>query len=166
MKPVRESLNNFLYGNKVITALRIIMGILFIYSGIFKAYDPLNFSRVIYLYDISPEILVPYGAIIFPIVEITIGLLLLLGYKIKSSSLIAVLLMIFWTTVISINVYRGNSFDCGCFELNKFGIKEEIGIPLIIRDIIFLIILYLILQAREHILSIDNLLEKKRLSQV
>ncbi|MBN2403671.1 MAG: DoxX family membrane protein [Spirochaetes bacterium] len=157
---------NTLYGNSITTVLRIIMGSLFIYSGFFKAIDLESFGRAILMYDISPEILVPYAAVVFPFVELIIGLFLLFGYRIKGSSFLSVLLMVFWIIIISISIYRGKTFDCGCFELERFGIKEEIGFPLVFRDIVFLCFLLLVFYARKHNLSIDKLIEEKRLRNI
>jgi uncharacterized membrane protein YphA (DoxX/SURF4 family) len=155
--------NNTAYGNSITALLRIIMGLLFLYSGFFKAIDPENFAKAIILYDISPEVLVPYIAVVIPYIELIIGLLLLFGYKIKSSSFFSMILMLFWIIIISISIYRGKSFDCGCFELKQFGITEDIAFPIVFRDIVFLCILLLIFNARKHILSIDKLIERSRL---
>ncbi len=164
MSRIANSINSLIYGNSVTTILRIVMGLLFIYSGLFKAVNPDNFSKVIILYDVLPENLVPYAAIIFPYIELLTGLLLLTGYKIKASALIAMILMVFLITIISINIYRGKSFACGCFNLEELGIKEDIGIPLILRDIVFLIFQLLIFCARQHFFSIDRKIEQKNLT--
>ena len=166
MTVIKNFINNLFYGNSITTALRIIMGLLFIYSGFFKTIDLDNFGKVIVLYDVLPDILVPYAAIIFPFLELIIGILLLIGYKIKASSVVSIILMIIFITIISINVYRGKSFDCGCFELNQFGIKEEIGIPLILRDIFFTMILFLIAHAKRYVLSIDKKIEERHLAHL
>ncbi len=160
MSTIKNFINNTIYGNSTTTVLRIIMGLIFIYSGFFKAIDPDNFGKVIIMYDVSPEVLIPYAAIIFPFLEISIGVLLLIGYKIKASAFVSIILMIFWTIIISLNIYRGKSFDCGCFELSRFGINEEIGLPLVFRDVVFLGILLLIFYARQHILSLDKKIEE------
>jgi putative oxidoreductase len=166
MNRLQNITNNILYGNSITAVLRIIMGLLFIYSGFFKAIDLENFSRVISLYDIAHIILVPYVAIILPFLELALGILLLFGYKIKASSLISIALMIFWIIIISINIYWGKSFDCGCFETSRFGLKEEIGTPLVIRDIVFLLILFFIFQARQYVFSIDKKIEERTLDRL
>jgi putative oxidoreductase len=163
VKKISIFANNTAYGNIITSVLRIAMGLLFIYSGFSKVLDPENFGKVISLYDLSPEILVPYAAVIFSFIEMIIGLLLLFGFKIKASSFLSIILMIFWIIIISISIFRGKSFDCGCFELKQFGIAEEIGLPVVFRDIVFLCILLLVFYARKHILSIDKIIEGWRL---
>ena len=163
---LKNFISNTLYGNGLTTTLRIFMGILFTYSGFYKVLWPNTFAKIIIKYNVIPEIVVPYVAITLPFLEITLGILLIIGFRIKASSLILISLMLLFILSISINVIRGESFDCGCFELSKFGIKEEIGISLIIRDIIFLLIFILIFNARRHLLSLDYLIERGNLSHL
>ena len=142
------------------------MGALFIYSGIFKAMDPGNFAKVILRYNVIPDIIAPYAAIILPFIELILGFLVLIGLKVRPSSLVLMNFMIFFIIAITINVVRGESFDCGCFELSRFGIDEKIGISLIIRDIIFFLVLSLLFFARRHLLSLDYLIEKDDLNSL
>ena len=115
-------------------------------------------------YDVIPEITAPYAAIIFPFVELILGFFLLIGFRVRAASLVLIGLMLFFTIAISINVMRGESFDCGCFELSRFGIAEKISISLIIRDIIFLLIFILLFFAKRHIFSLGSIVEKEDLS--
>ncbi len=118
------------------------------------------------LYDIMPEILLPYASIIMPFIELSLGVLLLAGFHIKPAAVLSILLMLFFIIIISINIYRSKTFDCGCFELSRFGINEEIGFSVIIRDAIFIILLIFVMRGRKHLLSIDNMIEKRRLDRI
>lgn len=158
--------SSIMYGNTVTLVLRIFIGLLFIYSGFFKILNLENFGNIIIQYDIAPLILVPYAAVIMPFLEFILGILLLSGYRVKSASFISIVLMLFFIVIISINVVRGNVFDCGCFELDQFGIKEEIGIPLLVRDFIFSAILLILFYAKRHPFSIDSYIEKRDLENI
>ena len=50
------------------------------------------------------------------------------------------------------------------FEI--FGIKEEIGIPLLIRDLIIVLFIMLVFYAKRHLFSLEGLIEKKRLKDI
>lgn len=163
---IKTKITDILYGNALTAFLRIFMGLLFIYSGFFKILDPSAFAKTIDLYDIAPQSFSAYGAITVPAIELLLGIFLLIGFKIKPSSLLLILIMIFFTIAIAINAARGKSFDCGCFELGKFGLSENVSIGLIFRDIIFILILVLIFRARRNYLSVDNLIEKDDLESV
>jgi putative oxidoreductase len=131
-------MNNLLNIKNLIFIFRILLGILFLYSGTMKSLDPIAFDKIIKMYEILHLELIPYAAIFLPFIEIITGLFLIIGYKIKASSIILSIMMILFGIFIGINVYRGNYFECGCLELKKIGIgiDEDISIKLIFRNII------------------------------
>ncbi len=156
MSPYKEIIDNLLDGSIVTAILRIIMGLLFLYSGYFKMIDPQVFAPVISNYGILPELLIPYTAIILPVLELILGALLIIGYKVKASSFLSLILMIIFITAVTVNLIKGNNFNCGCFELGRFGISENISIGLIVRDLIFAAILALLLITKNSPFSIDS----------
>lgn len=166
IKILKKIIISIVYGNRLVALLRIIMGMLFLFSGIFKVIDLAAFGKVIIRYDIIPEITVPYIAVVLPFLELVVGLFLIFGFRIKSASLISIALITLFTVVIAINVIRGVSFDCGCFELSRFGINEDISVTLIIRDIVFLILLFIIFNAKKHYYSLDSIIEKHDLTNL
>jgi uncharacterized membrane protein YphA (DoxX/SURF4 family) len=166
MKGIKGIISNIKYGNRLVTAVRIFLGVLYIYSGFFKALDISGFAKIISLYDILPQALIPYTAIIIPFIELVTGLFLLIGLRIKASAFISILLLAVFTIAITINVVRGNTFNCGCFELERFGITEKVGVPLIIRDTVLLLLSILVCNAKRHFYSVDNFLEEDDLSNI
>ena len=156
MRELTVLAEDFIQGSRGTAVLRILMGLLFIYSGIFKAIDPENFSRAVQNYDVLPLLLVPYCAMIIPYVEMITGLLLSAGWKIRPASLILLCLMMIFTAAIAVNVLRGRSFDCGCFELKIFGIKETVSAWLVMRDLMIAAILLMFLSGKRYYYSIDG----------
>lgn len=163
---IRNKLNDLFYGNRLTAILRIIMGALFVYSAFYKVLEPNAFVRVIIRYNIIPEMVTPYVAIILPFIELILGFLLLIGLRVRASSLTLIFLMILFIFAITLNVIRGESFDCGCFEFTRFGFKETIGISIIIRDVIILLILLLLFNVKRHYLSLDSIIERENLSYI
>lgn len=101
---------------------RVIVGALFIISGLVKLNDPVGFSFKLQDY-FAPEVLdlgflVPYSlliAIVLVIIEVLLGISLLLGYM-KRFTLWALLLMIvFFTFLTFYSAYFNKVTDCGCF---------------------------------------------------
>ena len=101
---------------------RIIVGLLFIISGLVKLNDPIGFAFKLQDY-FAPEVLdlgflVPYAlmiAIFVVIFEVLVGVALLLGY-LKKFTLWALLLMIvFFTFLTFYSAYFNKVTDCGCF---------------------------------------------------
>jgi uncharacterized membrane protein YphA (DoxX/SURF4 family) len=158
-------LKRVLYGNYITAAIRIVMGSLLVFSGFFKVLDIESFGNVIAMYDLAPPWSIPYAAFTLPVLEIAIGMFIALGIRIQASSLIAAVLMVFFAVIIAISVARGQTFECGCFELNRLGIgiDERVSLSLVARDIVFAALYLLIMTAKNNMLSLERVLERLRL---
>ena len=168
MEKIKNRIHDLLYGNTVAAVIRIILGILFVYSGSIKLFDPVSFSNILLLYDILPQQMIHYVAIILPSVELLTGLCLIIGYKIKAASLIIASLLVVFSAAISISLLRGKNFDCGCFEFKKLGIaiEENISFLLIIRNIILFLISVIVFKVKRNMFSFENYIEKERIKNL
>ncbi|NHQ59849.1 DoxX family membrane protein [Chlorobium sp. BLA1] len=127
----------------LITALRLILGALFILSGGEKLLDLNYFALVIAEYQILPSLLIPAAALLLSLCELLCGTMLLLDLFSRFSSSVMLCMMAIFIAAMTYNVMRGLDHDCGCFEFLSqwYGLKEEIGIGPIVRDIFFFILL-------------------------
>lgn len=168
MKRIKNLLINISYGNRITTVIRIMTGFLLLFSGLFKAADIETFGRTIAQYKILPETVLVYPAMIIPFLELIIGSLLMIGYKIKAASFVSIVLMLMFTVFILINVIRGEKFNCGCFELGRLGIgiNETIGMHLVVRDLVFIILYWIVFNAKKHCFSLENYIETKKLKEI
>jgi uncharacterized membrane protein YphA (DoxX/SURF4 family) len=106
--------------NIVLNLSRILLGILFIYSGFVKGVDPLGtqFKIEDYFYAYHMEWAVPSALILSVIMnaaEFTIGGLLILRIKTKWVIIIALLMMIGFTITTLFDALYSPVPDCGCF---------------------------------------------------
>lgn len=161
-------IKQMLYGNSVSAVVRIVLGMLMLFSGWFKILDPEVFSSIILQYDLIPAAWASYPALVLPVVECVIGLFLVFGIRIRAASLLAALMMLFFTGAIAINLARGNTFDCGCFELNRIGIgiEETISPWLIVRDLVFFGAFMLVFSVKRHIFSFEAMRERMHLENI
>ena len=117
-------------------ALRILLGIVFIYAAISKASDPEGFARAIANYKLLPIFLINILAITLPWIELCAGVLLVFGVLVKENSMILGGLLVVFVIAILISLARGLNIDCGCFGTvggTKVGIQkilENIGLLL------------------------------------
>jgi uncharacterized membrane protein YphA (DoxX/SURF4 family) len=127
----------------LITALRLMLGALFIISGFEKLLDLKFFGLVIAEYQILPSLLIPAVALIFSLCELLCGTMLILDLFSQVSSSVMLCMMAIFIAAMTNSVMRGLDHDCGCFEFLSqwYGMKEEIGIVPILRDILFFIML-------------------------
>ena len=102
---------------KITLLFRIILGVVFIYASIDKIINPLDFSNSIDNYNITPVQLNNLAALIIPWIELIVGLCLVLGILIRGSSVIVILLLLWFIFILSQALYRGINLDCGCFNL-------------------------------------------------
>lgn len=130
---------------------RVILGLIFIYSGIIKIIDTQGFSNSIYNYKLLPDLLINFLAVILPWIELITGLLLLLGITIKENALIINALLIIFIIAIIINLFRGLDINCGCFGT---GNGTKIGLTKLIENFLLLIMGILLMIFDSRILSI------------
>jgi uncharacterized membrane protein YphA (DoxX/SURF4 family) len=101
---------------------RIIVGVLFIFSGYVKLVDPLGFSYKLEEYFgpgvLEIEFLVPFAlpiAVFVVIYELLLGVTLLIGYAPKFTRWSLLLMIIFFTFLTFYSAYFNKVTDCGCF---------------------------------------------------
>jgi putative oxidoreductase len=126
-----------------ITALRLMVGVFFIMSGYEKLMDLKYFGLIIAEYQILPSFLIPAIALLFSLCELLCGTMLLIDLFSRFSSSVMIGMMVIFIAAMINNVMRGLEHDCGCFQFLSqwYGLKEEIGIVPIVRDILFFILL-------------------------
>ena len=168
MSPFKRMLYNVFYGNSVTMVIRIVLGLVFITAGLSKILDPVSFSKTIIAYRVVPDILAPYGAVIVPSLEVVLGALLVSGFKIKSASFVSLFLMVLFSLCIILNLYRGRTFSCGCFNFYLFGMHLDatIGPWLLIRNMVMMALLYVLYRAQDHRLSLDAFIDKGNLENI
>ena len=141
----------------LVNLARIIVGVLFIFSGFVKMVDPIGFSYKLeeYLgpavFDI--EFLAPHAlilAVVLVIFELLLGVMLLLGYAINFTRWALLLMIIFFTFLTFYSAYFNKVTDCGCFGD---------AIPLnpwqsFIKDVILLLLIIFIFKKYHFIKSI------------
>ena len=124
---------------------RLFVGGLFIFSGSVKAIDPLGTSYKIaeYFVEFGLGFLEPFTlafSVITIVMEVVLGVVLLLGYQMKLTSTLLLLLILFFTFLTGYTTVTGNVTDCGCF--GDF-LKLE-PIESFIKDLILLVFILLI----------------------
>ena len=99
---------------------RVIVGVLFIFSGLVKANDPLGLSyKMQEFFQVwgwqSLNSLTLAFSVIMIAFEIIAGVAVLLGWRMKLFSWLLLLLIIFFTFLTGYAVFSGKIKECGCF---------------------------------------------------
>ena len=102
------------------TISRILVGVLFIFSGFIKANDAIGFSYklVEYFEVFNTHFFIPIVlplAILICIFEIVLGFTLLLGARVKLTLWLLLLMIVFFTFLTFYSAYFQKVLSCGCF---------------------------------------------------
>ena len=106
----------------ILSFARLIVGNLFIFSGVVKANDPLGFSYKLEEYFVEfgmdwawlHDLLVPLAAGLC-IIEIILGVAVLVGYRMKLVSWALLLMIVFFTILTGASAIFEIVRSCGCF---------------------------------------------------
>ncbi len=115
-------------------ACRLILAGIFVYSGYIKVQSPLEFAAAIAGYKLVPDSFIYPLATYLPWLEIALGAMLLIGWKIRYVALGAAALLLCFTVILTVTYARGIDADCGCF-----GFGQKISPLTIARDMLILI---------------------------
>ncbi|MFC1489202.1 MauE/DoxX family redox-associated membrane protein [Thermodesulfobacteriota bacterium] len=118
---------------------RWVLGVSFIYASCNKIIDPEHFTKIIYGYYLFPGYSINLIAIVLPFFELFSGLFLILGVYPRSAALIINGMLLAFIIAVSINLVRGQQFDCGCFSFDDVGYTYS-ALQLLVRDVIFFIL--------------------------
>ncbi len=135
---MNEKLSNFLSSLPVQLICRFLFGGVFIYAAISKITHLHAFAKIIHNYQILPDQLVYFPAIILPWLEIICGLLLIFGVFQRPAALLLTGMLLVFIVAISFNLIRGLNFDCGCFSTTSTESGSD-PVGLLIRDLLLLI---------------------------
>jgi uncharacterized membrane protein YphA (DoxX/SURF4 family) len=93
--------------------IRVLLSVIFLWSGISKLMDPTEFAVIIDAYGFIADAWILPLATILPLVEMIFGLGLLL--EIRGSLTVITGLLILFLAILSYGIWLGLDVDCGCF---------------------------------------------------
>lgn len=144
----------------IVNIARLIVGCLFIFSGLVKAIDPLGLAyKMQEFFEAWSNAGIMKGfmswldgqALLFSVsmitLEVVLGIALLLGWQKKLVSWLLLLLMLFFTFLTSYVLFSGKIRACGCFG----DCIPLTPIQTFTKDIILLVLVLLVLSGRKHI---------------
>lgn len=136
---------------------RIFVGILFIISGFIKLNDPVGFAFKLEEYFsfgvLNLPALEPHAlkiAIVVVILEVLLGVLLLVGFRVKFTVWSLLLMIVGFTFLTFYSAYFNKVTDCGCFgDALKLNPWESFT-----KDIILLVLILILFKGQKYITPI------------
>lgn len=138
----------------VVAVSRIFVGVLFIISGFIKLNDPVGFSFKLEEYFSAGVLNLPFLephaltiAIIVVVLEVLLGVLLLIGFRVKFTVWSLLVLIIGFTFLTFYSAYFNKVTDCGCFgDAIKLTPWESFT-----KDVILLIFILILFKGQKYI---------------
>jgi uncharacterized membrane protein YphA (DoxX/SURF4 family) len=140
--------------------LRLILGGVFFYASFDKIAHPEALAKILWYYRILPGDLINLLALFLPWLELLTGLLLIIGYWEKAATLLVAGMLAIFIAALSMALSQGIDINCGCFSTTSKARSPIIN--LIIRDILMLVVCFLIVRAPASWLSVDGLLSRSK----
>lgn len=136
----------------LVSVLKILVAILFIFSGLVKANDPLGLS---YKMQEFFEVWGIHGlnhltltmSVLMNAFEIIAGFALLLGWRIRLFIWLLLLLIIFFTFLTGYTVFTGKPKNCGCFG----DCLPITAFTSFMKDVVLLVLISFLLWKKEYI---------------
>jgi uncharacterized membrane protein YphA (DoxX/SURF4 family) len=136
---------------------RIVVGVLFIFSGLVKANDPLGLSyKMDEFFDVwgwhgLNSLTLAFSVLMIGF-EIIAGVAVLLGWRMKLFSWLLLLLIIFFTFLTGYAVFSGKIKECGCFgDCIPLSAMQSF-----MKDLLLLILIGVIFMFRNSVLPLLN----------
>ena len=117
-------------------ALRLLLGVVFIYASIDKIAKPEGFAQAIYNYRMMPHVAINLMAIVMPWLELICGILIVIGIFVRGSALLIGFMLLVFVIAISFALVRGLDISCGCFRVEG---GHALAADLLVRDVLMLI---------------------------
>lgn len=114
--------------------LRLYIGGLFVFASLYKINHAVEFAESLANYQLVPYWAVNFLAVTMPWLELVCGLLLLIGFRAKSVTVMIGVMMTMFTVALVINVIWETPIGCGCFSTSG----DLIGWHTVLRDVIWL----------------------------
>jgi uncharacterized membrane protein YphA (DoxX/SURF4 family) len=135
-----------------LNSARLLVGILFIFSGLIKANDPLGLSyKMQEFFEVwNMAALDPYTlsfSIIMIVFEILAGVAVILGWRMPLFAWLLLILIIFFTFLTGYAVLSGKIRECGCFG-NCIPLT---AMSSFIKDLILLLLISILFKYRKDI---------------
>lgn len=130
-------IKSILSNQYVILALRLLLGLTFLFASIDKISNPSEFATAVTNYKLITGPATLIVATVLPWIELLCGLAVLSGLYLRGATLLLCLMLSVFTLAVITGLIRGLDISCGCFtldpDLNRIGwqkVFENLGLIL------------------------------------
>lgn len=141
--------------------VRWYLGWLFVSASLHKISHPDSFALDVATYQFLPLYTVNVFALVVPWLELVVGLMVAIGYRVRASALLIVLLMISFVVALLWALHLGLDMSCGCFASQAAASDDSISWRTLVRDLAWLALGVYVLVFDRNPLGIERLMKRK-----
>lgn len=141
-------------------AARLYLGVVFLMACVHKIAHPDVFALDIAAYDFLPTALVNAFALTLPWVELAVGLMLVVGFRVRAAALLVAVMMLAFIIALASALARNLDLSCGCFAPGV-GEADPISGWTLVRDTTWLVLALYVLAFDRARLGLDALLARR-----
>jgi uncharacterized membrane protein YphA (DoxX/SURF4 family) len=105
----------------VVLAARVVLGLVFVYSGLVKIWQPFDFLDAVYGYELTGRVGSVAVATIVPWAEVVLGVTLLAGLLREAAMGVSLVVLLGFVALQGWAIARGLQVPCGCFGSSSGG---------------------------------------------
>jgi uncharacterized membrane protein YphA (DoxX/SURF4 family) len=140
--------------------VRWYLGVLFVGACVHKIAEPASFALDIATYDILPLAAINLMAIGLPWIELIAGVMLIVGWRVRGSSLVITGMMLVFLVALCIALARGLDMSCGCFA-SQGAEDDPISRMTVLRDLVWMGLCIFVLAFDRGLVGLDGRFGKK-----
>ena len=150
---------DILSNRKLTLAFRVVLGLAFLVFGALKLSDPTGFVDSVVSYEIVPDSLARAYGWVLPPIEVIIGVMLIIGFRLRLVALASILITASFIVATTHNLYwaKTSVITCGCLGKVKWHLSTY---HLVLQGVMLVMGIQVLLHKGE-LLSLDS----KRLSK-
>jgi len=114
----------------LILIFRLIVGFIFLSFGASKIAITDKFASEIGNYGLMPVFTLNLIALFLPWLELIVGILLILGVRLRTSAMISTVLLLMFIGAVAFAMIMGLDINCGCSSTNP----QKVGLPKIAEN--------------------------------
>jgi putative oxidoreductase len=142
-------------------AVRLYLGWLFLVACWHKIAHPESFALDVATYQLLPLYVVNLFALVMPWLELLVGLLLVVGYRVRATALLVVLLMLSFIVALLWALHLGLDMSCGCFASQAASSDDAISWRTLLRDLTWLALGLYVLGFDRNSIGIQRMIRRK-----
>ncbi len=137
---------------------RLVLGGIFLVSGLAKIADPVRFLLTLREFQVLPGAMEVFLALYLPWLEFVLGLGTILGILHRTSALLLAGLNGLFILALASVLIRGIEVDCGCFGLlaDVLHLPDLADWKAVVRNLVFMAMGLVIFRAKASIYSLEN----------